>query len=239
MKLKILVVIIFVLILSTILNSGCFEEEQKKENENKVKIAFVTQNPEIPIAGEIIIITANVENCSGCGFNYRSFFTSEEGGSRTMREVGPGQYETTIGPFNNKTEIWYMVVAEDNDGSIIISDEYIFQIGEIERSNITTLTISNIYHSPQNPTTKNTHITVSGDLTSNISISYAWLGYMYFYPGGSSSGGGQMNFLNGDTYNNKIYFNNENKDLHLYYKIAVQDESGNTAVSPTFNLTIS
>lgn len=242
MRMKILAMICG-LILLTSFNSGCFEENGSKKDESIGKIISVTQDPENPKTGDEIIITAIVENCTGCGFSYESYFAGGSSLRTDMEKVGDGRYEIKIGPFDNGTEIWYIIDTVGYDDSIVVSDSFIIQIGEIERSNITSLNISNIHRSPQSPTTKDTIITVSADVTSNVTRSYVWFGYMYFFldgdESGSSGGGGCMGYKSGDTYEDDIHLWDGNKGTRVFYKIAAQDESGNTAVSPTFSFVIS
>ncbi|UCE37537.1 MAG: hypothetical protein JSW00_19125 [Thermoplasmata archaeon] len=239
MKIKASVIVIYALLLLTAFNSGCFEEDGDDKKERKVKITEVSQNPKYPKAGEEIIITVYVENCSGVEFNRMTYFMGGNVGGWGMDKVSDGKYETKIGPFSNGTEVWYIVSASGYNDAIFVTEEYIIQIGEIERSDVTTLAILNIHHSPQNPTTKDSIVTITADITSNITLSLAWFGFAWFSRSEQSGRGGKMLYVSGNTYESQIYLPYENKKgTQVYYKIAAQDESGNTAVSPTFNFTI-
>lgn len=230
MNIKKLNTIICALILLVVFFSGCFGNDT---NGSEMKILSITQSPENPKPGDRITITVIVESCSGCDFNYESYFAGGSGGSRTMTKIGAGRYETKIGPFDEGTEVWYMVSASGYGGHFIVSDDYTIQIGKVERSSITTLSISNIHQSPQNPTTKDTIVTVAADITSNVYLADARFEYMHFKSHGCGGGGGTMSYETGDTFEGQIYIENYDKGTKIFYRIAAQDGSGNTAVSPT------
>lgn len=222
-----------------VFNSGCFEEEGSEKKERVVKIISVTQNPKNPKAGDEITVTAIVENSSGCSFSHHSYFAYRGGGGWTMTRINDSKYETKLRqPFSNGTEVWYVVTAKGYNRSLIASDVYITQIGEVERSNITTLAITNVHQSPQSPTTNDPIVTVTADITSNITLSYVEFGYWIFYPG-AGSGTGMMDYVSGNTYEYEISLSSEYKNTLIYYNIAAQDESGNTAVSPAYSIIIS
>jgi hypothetical protein len=157
-----------------------------------------------------------------------------------MNRVNAEKYETTMSqPFSNGTEVWFMVGATGYDSSFAVSEDYILQIGQIERSNISSITISNIHQFPQTPTKEDTVVTVSADITSNITLTDTWFGYKHFTENGSGGGSGIMGHKSGYTFEEEIYISDEDEGTMIFYKIAAKDASGNTATSPTFNFTIS
>jgi len=220
-----------------VLLCGCFDNDT---NRSEVKILSVTQSPENPKPDDEITITVTAESCSGCDFNYESYFAGGSRGSRTMTKSGSGRYETKIGPFDEGTEVWYMLSASGYGGSFVVSDDYTIQIGEVERSNITALSISNVHQSPQDPTTEDSIVTITSDITSDVYLTDIWFEYMHFksHGCGGGGGGGTMSYKAGNTFEEQIYIENYDKGTKIFYRIATQDESGNTAVSPTFGFEI-
>lgn len=128
-----------------------------------------------------------------------------------------------------------MVSADRFGGDFTVSESYVIQIGHVERSNITSLNISNINQSPQNVTSKNTEITISAIIKSDVMIMDTWFIYKHFKAGGSGGGMGPFNYKTEDIYEEVLNFEYYDDGTKIYYKIAAQDESGNTAVAPTFS----
>lgn len=203
-----------------------------------LKIISVTHKPENPQPGDWVTIRVVAEGCSGCDINSHSYFGTGPTPCGTMENVGAETYEYEIGPFDEGTEVWYMVSATSYGGSFVVSDSFIIQIGEIERSNITTISISNVHQFPEKPTTKGDVVTVSADITSNKSLIDIWFGEMFFYPNGCGGGGGMMFYESGNTFTGKIYVGDSDKGTKFFYKIAAQDESGNTVVLETVSFTL-
>ena len=203
-----------------------------------VKIVNVTYEPQNPLSGEKITFTITVENCSWCPphIHYNSYFAGgASGGGSIPTQVDDNEYSYEIGPFPNGTEVWCMIAATGSDGSFVISDEYIIQIGVVERSNTTSLTIFDVSHDASG--------TVEADVASNVTVSSVEMKYMYFYSYGSGGGGGSMHLKSGNTYEGWIHLSGFDGELpkgtKVFYKIMAQDESNNTAVSPTFSFTVS
>lgn len=221
-----------------------------KSGPKSVKIISVTHEPQNPLPGENITVTVIVENSTGCNIRYSSFFASGgAGGSQgksTMFHVDVKTYEFEIGQFyfSNGTEVWYMVSATGYDGTLVISDEYTIQIGYVERSNITSLSISNISYTPQIPTTDDTTIIILADITSNTTLSEMEMAHMTFHPSGvGGTGSGTMMLESGNTYKCSInimgFDGGFPKGTKVFFKVVAQDDSGNTAVSPTVSFIIS
>lgn len=218
-----------------------FNNNNIDEKQGLSGIVNVIQEPEIPKEGENITIKVYVENCNRCKIVYQSYFAGRRAGSGTMSRNNSGEFVKTIGSFYNGTEVWYMVTARSDDNSIIVSDDYIIQIGKVKRSNITDIEISNIYHYPKQPVVEdinNTVITVIANITCNNTLKSVYVYYMSFSTIGSFSCGSEMSQLYGNTFEGHILHYGIAKDDHVYYKIVIQDESNNTKVSPTFSFHI-
>jgi hypothetical protein len=227
----IMVIILVVAMVAALLNkSGPFESPGFRS------ITHIPLNPE---PGEDITLRAEVIRSSGCSFRYRAFFESNSGGSLGTTSPGANVYETEIGPFDEGTEVWYVVKVDTYDNTIIVSGDNYIQIGEVERSDITTLSIDNIEYTPENPTTSDDSITVKFTVTSNVSITSVTHSYSLFRSRGSSGSSGSTVSEGGDNYKFLIDIQNAPKGSVVLFKIAAQDGSGNTALSDTFELEIS
>jgi len=219
---------------------------------NNVKIIEVSHKPENPLPGEDITITATVENSKKCPIHIISFFAGGLGISASMEKINDKTWEYKLDDqqFSNGTEIWVVVHAISYDNSFFVSDEDTIQIGNVERSDITTLSISNIEYFPPAPTSEDTYILINASVTSNSTISKVEIGYTFFHShgwifgsgGSGGGGGGLMTYQNDSKYGFYIdtsrYLSNSN-DARLLFRITAQDESGNTAVSSTTSLIIS
>jgi hypothetical protein len=244
-KYLIIISLVIAIVLIGSLLYGVYLKTQEDGREDKVKIINVTHEPENPLSGQKITITAVAENSSECNIQWRSYFTEGRGGGWSMGPVGGGKYvyETYSG-FENGTEVSYRVCAIGYDGTFAVSDEYLIQIGKVERSDITTLTISNVQHSPQNPTRNDMWVTVWADITSNVTISTVELTSIWFYSTTGGSIGDKMMEKSENTYEYSFLINPPSVDgipkgAKIFYKVVAKDETGNTAVSPIFSFTIS
>jgi len=214
------------------------------EKTGVVKIISITYDPQNPVPGDEITVTAVIENSSLTDIQISLYFGTGVNPSGYMPRKGDNTFEYTLGPYENGTEVWFMVVATGYNDSFVISDEYTIQIGELERSNTTSLSISNVTHSPQQPTQKNTSVKVSAKISSNVNITRMGLEYMKFYPHGSGGGSGGTSGSKNDTFEGEINlegFDGEGheKGTRVFFRVIAQDETGNTAVSQTHSFTIS
>jgi hypothetical protein len=246
-KRKYLIVIslaIAVTLIGSVLYS-LYLKPQEKNGEGIAKIISVAHEPENPLLGEKITVTAFVENASECNIQYRSYFAEGRGGGWSMGKVSEGKYRyETYGGFENGTEVSYRVCAVGYDGIIAVSDEYIIQVGKVERSRITTLTISNVHHSPQNPTRNDRLVTVWADAASNVTVSKIEFIGMWFYSTSGGTYGDKMMEKSENTYEyllliNPPYGDGIPKGAKIFYKVIAQDESGNTVVSPVYSFEVS
>ena len=240
----IIISLVIVIVLIGSLLYGLYLKTQEDGREDKVKIINVTHAPENPLPGQKITITAVAENSSECNIQWNSYFTEGKTGGWDMGPIGNGKYvyETYSG-FENGTEVSYRVCAIGSDGTFAVSNEYTIQIGEVERSDITPLTISDVQHSPQHPTKDDMYLTFYADVTSNVSISSVELVSVWFYSTTGGSIGDKMMEKSENTYEYLFLINMPGihripKGAMVFYKVVAQDESGNTAVSPIFSFTI-
>lgn len=213
------------------------------EVSENVEIVSVTHEPKNPLPGEEITIRAVIEN--GTLFNTKLQYNSYFGNGslsygKPLRIENESTFIWNIGSYTNSTEIWYIISVTDKNRDITFSEEKTIQVGHHIRSNITSLTISNVSFTPENPTTKDSSVTVSANITSNVTMSYSGLEHMKFYPYGSGSGGSGGGGKNSTDFKEMINFRNElSAGTKVLFKVVAQDESGNTAVSPTYSYTIS
>jgi hypothetical protein len=199
----------------------------------------ITHIPLDPEPGEDITIRAEVIRSSGCSFRYKAFFESTAGGPSGMSSAGANVYEAEIGPFDDGTEVWYVAKVDTYDNTFIVSGDNYIQIGEVERSDITTLSIDNIEYTPENPTTNDDSITVNFAVTSNVPITSVSHSYMLFRSHGSSGSSGSSVSEGNDNYKFLIDIQNAPKGSEVLFKIAAQDQSGNTALSDTITFKLS
>ena len=221
---------------------------------DEIKILSVNHKPENPQPGDKITITADITGGSpflgagtSCEYSYY-FGAGGGGGSRTMSSVGDNKYTFTLpSTFSEGSEIWYMIHAGNE-----ISDSYTIQVGHVERSNISTLSITNVTQGPENPTTETNSVIVKADIRSNVSITEVKILYKRFYPphgsGGGSNGGRYSSDDDSYSFNISLtrggMLSSSSEDKHypkgskVFYRIAAKDELGNTAVTTTYSFTI-
>lgn len=243
-KYVIIISLVIAIVLIGSLLYGVYLKTQEDSRERRVKIISVVHEPENPLPGQKITVTAVAENSSECNIQWRSYFTEGRGGGWSMGSVGDGKYvyETYSG-FENGTEVSYRVCALGHDGSIAVSNEYTIQIGKVERSDITTLTISNVHHSPQYPH-NDINVTVWADVTSNVAVSKVEFVGIWFYSTSGGCIGDKMMKKSEATYEYVLFIKTPliagiPKGAIVFYKIVAQDESGNTAVSPIDSFEVS
>jgi hypothetical protein len=214
-----------------------------------ITLIRLTQTPENPQASDEITITAVITGGSpfggaGTSITYISYFGSGSGsGSKPMESIGNNKYKATFHG-SNGSEIWCLITSGNN----ILADHTI-QVGHIERSNLTSLAIKNITQTPEKPTSETTSITITAEITSNVNVTEVEFMKEIISQSGSSGGGsGGMLKTENNTYSETISpYGFGLSDAHqnrkfesgttIYYRIAAQDESGNTAVI-TKNITI-
>ena len=104
-----------------------------------ITIINVTQTPENPGPGDTITVIAEIAGGSpflGVSASLRCSGRM----ARTVTSVDKNKYSFTFAyPFEDGTEKWCMIKAGDK-----ISDVYILQVGHVERSNITSLAITDL-----------------------------------------------------------------------------------------------
>lgn len=220
------------------------------------QILDVYVSPEHPTSSDDITVTAHVVSDSSAylqvGINYCSFFSSSRSGGSTMLPIGNDLYEiemTRYGiPFPDGTEVWFMVIASVGYGDAVISDSYTFQVGEVLRNGPSGLTIHQVTHTPQEPTTED-DIVVTATIFSDAEITDVELSYMHFLGAYSGSGSSTMIFESGDNYTGEIApyepfppmpsDGGFSEGQVFYYRVAAMDETGNTALSDVYTFTIS
>ena len=213
---------------------------------SEINIIGVTQTPENPQPGDEITVIAEISGGSPFfgvtpRFEYSSYFGEGGCGGGTMTSIGIGsnKYSYTIrSSFVEGTGIWYMIGAGDK-----ISREYITLVGHVERSNMTSLAITDVIQTPEKPTTATTSVQIRANVTSNATVSEVTLKYIRFYEHGGGTGSGSMHSAGNDSYEGGISLSKRNEPYksgtQVFYRITAKDESGNTAVTPvyTFRLT--
>lgn len=85
----------------------------------------------------------------------------------TATSIDNNKYSFTFPhPFEDGTEKWYIIRAGDK-----ISEVCFLQVGHVERSNITSLAITDVIQTPEKPTTATSSVEISAKVTSNVTIS--------------------------------------------------------------------
>jgi hypothetical protein len=179
--------------------------------------------------------------------SYNSYFSGgSAGGSRPMESIGNDRYSTDLYG-SNGTEIWCLIIANNK-----VIGEYTIQVGDIERSDVSTLSITNVVQTPENPTSDISSVKITADIDSNVNISDVSFMKEIISPSGAISGGGgggDTHVDNTYTFTISTYFggmfgmgeNQEDPNFQsgsqVYYRIAAKDETGNTAIY-TDNFTI-
>ena len=215
----------------------------------EIEILSVSHTPKNPQPGDEITILAEINGGSpflgaSASCEYSSYFGTGVSGGGSMRSIGDNRYSYTLhSSYIRGSEIWYMIHAGDE-----ISESYTIQVGHVERSNISTLSITNVTQDPENPTTETNSVIVTADVSSNVNITEVERMYSIFFPHGSAGGSGGVGHSIDDTYSFSIslggMFSSSSGDKYypkgskVFYRIAAKDELGNTAVTPTYSFTI-
>ena len=216
---------------------------------DEIKILNIYHLPENPKPGENITIIAEITGGSSlfgispeCGYNY--FFNEGASGQGSMISIGDNLYSFTHqASYNESTNNWYTIRVDRS-----ITEMYSIQIGN-EKSNISTLTISNVTHYPKIPSTDTYSVQVSADIQSNVSITEVCLKYRVIFPKSPVGVSGESCESNGEPYIDSIplfwegypYGSNSYypKGSKVYYAIGAKDRLGNKAVSAIYSFTIS
>ena len=198
-----------------------------------INIISVSQAPENPQPGDTITVTAEITGGSPfLGVSASLHYSGRMEGM--MTSIDNNKYSFTFPyPFEDGTEKWYIIRAGDK-----ISEVYFLQVGHVERSNITSLAITDVIQTPEKPTTATSSVEISAKVTSNVTISEVTLEHMRFYEHGSGGGGGTMQSHGGDMYEDSIYPTYYKSGTQVFYRITAKDESGNTAVTPVYTFTL-
>lgn len=208
----------------------------------------VSHAPENPQPGDEITFIAEVSGGppfikTGALCKY-STLKSKFGGGGTMdlTDINKYSYSAKNHPVEDGTEIWYMILAGNQ-----IYDGDIIQVGNVERSNTTSINIGDVEQFPESPSNTNS-VQINANITSNVNISGAWITCFIFYPIdsiylGRSSYGKSMTLINTNTYSYTLFLNphepmeNEKcpSGTKIFYRIKTEDESGNTDLSKIYN----
>ena len=198
-----------------------------------INIISVSQTPENPQPGDTITVIAEISGGSPfLGVSASLHYSGRMEG--TVTSIDNNKYSFTFPyPFEDGTEKWYVIRAGDK-----ISEVYILQVGHVERSNITSLAITDVIQTPEKPTTATSSVEISAKVTSNVTISEVTLEHMRFYEHGSGGGYGTMQPHGNDTYEDSIPSQYYESGTQVFYRITAKDESGNTAVTPVYTFTL-
>ena len=232
---------------------GCLKDDNDdnddgEENRGTVTIIDVNVDPQDPEPGENITVKATIVNCSLAHIQVGSYFGTGGGPSGYMPEVRDNEYESTIGSFENGTELWIMIGATGWNNTLVVSQEIIIHVGEVKRSNITSLSIINVSFSPQSPTIVNDSVLVTANITSNTTISRRGLEHIRFFPKGSGGGGGSGSGsgpgANESSFEQEIPFHGAfdstwDEESIVFFRVWAKDDSGNTAVTNSITFSLS
>ena len=198
-----------------------------------INIISVSQTPENPQPGDTITVIAEISG----GSPFLGVSASLHNSRRMeglVTSSDNNKYSFTFPyPFEDGTEKWYVIRAGDK-----ISEAYILQAGPAERSDLTSLAITDVIQMPEKPTTSTSSVEISAKVTSNVTISEVILEHMRFYERGSGSGYGTMNSHGNGTYEESIHSQYYESGTQVFYRITANDESGNTAVTPVYTFTL-
>jgi len=198
-----------------------------------INIISVSQTPENPLPGDTITVIAEISGGSPfLGTSASLHYSGRMGGAVTS--IDDNKYSFTFPhPFEDGTEKWYVISAGDK-----ISEVYILQVGHVERSNITSLAITDVIQTPEKPTTSTSSVEISAKITSNVTISKVTLESIRFYEYGGGGGSGTMRSDGNGTYEKLISTQDYESGTWVFYRITAKDESGNTAVTPVYMFTL-
>lgn len=227
--------------------------EDSEEPVGKAEIVSVSHAPKNPTAEDNITLKTKVKGTSQpVKYLYHCYFeiseTAKASGTFMTPTSEEGEYSTQLllNP-KNGMEISCFIITWDDNGNPLLSDEHIIQIGSIERSDKSTLKITNITHgTPPNPNTS-TSIDIQAEIRTDAPPVEAEI--IPFYYGKNKTFslvdrfGDKMNPQPGNTYQQEILppFTPGKwpSNVTVQYKIVAEDNSGNTAVSQWENFVIS
>jgi len=236
-----IIIIVVTIIISTslVLNSVTSGGDT---DECGIELISMTQDPENPTENENVSLTIEISRTS-TSWACRPSIECEKyfgyaGGGYDLSETEDNIFTTNFYGGQNGTEIWCVIHFLNE-----ILVDHTIQIGHVERSDITSLSITNVSRSPENPTSQTDSVVVSADITSNVNISDIETMYHIFTPDGTTAGGSGMGWSDGDTYRLQIslsrggFFPDSSQNEENYpsgsivlYRIVVKDELENTAV---------
>ena len=198
-----------------------------------INIIRVSQTPENPLPGDTITVIAEISGGSPfLGTSASLHYSGRMEGAVTS--IDDNKYSFTFPhPFEDGTEKWYVISAGDK-----ISEVYILQVGHVERSNITSLAITDVIQTPEKPTTATSSVEISAKVTSNVTISKVTLERIRFYEDGGGSGSSSIWSDGNGTYEKRISTQDYKSGTWVFYRITAKDESGNTAVTPVYTFTL-
>ena len=198
-----------------------------------VNIISVSQTPENPQPEDMVTVIAEISGGSPfLGVSVSLHYSGLMEG--TITSIDNNKYSFTFPhPFEDGTEKWYMIRAGDK-----ISEAYTFQVGHVEKRNMTSLAITDVIQTPEKPTTKTSSVEISAKITSNVPISEVILEHMRFDEHGSGSGHGPMHPHGNDTYKDSIHLQYDESGTQVFYRITAKDESGNIMVTPVYTFTL-
>lgn len=247
MKKEIIPIIVSIITIFAIIISYLFFNVNLTYDSGEMELVSLTQISE----GDNITVFAEITGASPSSgiypqIEHESFFGYCSASPLShMEHIRDNNYSVTF-QGSNGTEIWYVIYYGNN-----ILAERTIQIGHVERSDISTLAISNITLNPENPTTSTNSVTITADITSNVNITDVEMYRHIFGKSSRSSGGGSgpipddghfidsisLTYGGGyptDPQQSKTY----PPGSKVFYQIAAKDELGNTALA-TGNFTIS
>jgi len=196
-----------------------------------IDIISVSQKPENPQPGDTITVIAEISG--GSPFLGVSASLRYPGIIDGVTSKDDNKYSFTfLYPFKDSTEKWYVISAGDKTSEV-------FEIGRVEKSNITSLSITEVIQTPGKPTTATSSVEISAKVTSNVTISKVTFEDMHFTEGGGGgSGSSSMRSRGNDTYEDIIRLDYYESGTRVFYRIKAVDESGNTAVTPVYTFTL-
>ena len=287
MKRKI-VPIVIVILLTGFIFCGCFEKETTHDNTNgiytehqAVRITSFKINgteidrenailrlplidPEIDI--QPINITLTVVNCLDCSMAGDAFYTGSWIIPSDLIKIDNNHYKTSWSGWDSEEIIWEAYIAEglyygnlSCDKRIDVVDLIIYS-GDIENSDITTLSITNVTFDSYPHDFSTNAISVCADIKSNVTVTKVELFSFEITRSVDCGGGSSMRKFH--EANKSLISLKEKKGTHqwvcsindnevvsesdskfyeaevanyVFYRIFAEDEAGNIAVSPLYS----
>lgn len=198
----------------------------------------ITITPEDPKEGELIKIDVEVLS-ERCRISYFTFFSDDPSTESKMERVKVGEFTTTIGPFQNGTDIWGIARGFGTFNDDYILKEFTIQIGTVIRDDTSSLRINNVVQTPETLTSTDKTITMTAQVNSNADIENV---EMKFFAYGSSTFMrlSRLELGTNNTYSTEVDLTDSDIAVgdEVYYKIGAKDLSGNTVVTPTTKFTV-